>query len=381
MAFRQPEQQHQQLAAAAASALVLDGLYCEEDVFEEGDGEDRGYGVVLEADEEQGSEICDQNVGKGSPFSVVLLEQDLFWEEGELISLISKEKETRSSGSRSSCLMLARREAIDWILRVKAHYGFTALTCVLAVNYFDRFLSSFTFQTDKPWMGQLAAVACLSLAAKVEETQVPLLLDLQVEDSKFVFEPKTIKRMELLVLSTLQWRMNPVTPISFFDHIIRRFGLKTHLHWEFLWRCERLVLSVIADSRFMSYLPSTLATAIMLHVIKEVEPCNETEYQNQLMSLLKISEDKVEECYELILELAGSREKQSHKRKHPSTPSSPSGVIDVSFSSDSSNDSWAVASSVSSSPMPLHKRSRSQDQQMRLPSLNRMYVEAISSPH
>ena len=64
-----------------------------------------------------------------------------------------------------------------------------------------------------------------------------------------MFEAKAIQRMELLVLSTLQWKMNPVTPISFFDHIIRRLGLKTHLHWEFLERCERLLLSAIAGEQ------------------------------------------------------------------------------------------------------------------------------------
>ncbi|XP_065863687.1 cyclin-D3-1-like isoform X1 [Euphorbia lathyris] len=160
------------------------------------------------------------------------------------------------------------------------------------------------FTRDKPWMPQLAAVACLFLAAKVEETQVPLLLDLQVEESKYVFEAKTIKRMVLLVLSTLQWRMNPVTPICFFDHIIRRLGLKNHLHWEFLKRCELLLLSVISDSRFMSYVPSILATAIMLHVIKEVEPFSQMEYQNKLLDVIKISEEEVNQCYKLILELS-----------------------------------------------------------------------------
>ncbi|XP_065863694.1 cyclin-D3-1-like isoform X4 [Euphorbia lathyris] len=150
------------------------------------------------------------------------------------------------------------------------------------------------FTRDKPWMPQLAAVACLFLAAKVEETQVPLLLDLQVEESKYVFEAKTIKRMVLLVLSTLQWRMNPVTPICFFDHIIRRLGLKNHLHWEFLKRY----------SRFMSYVPSILATAIMLHVIKEVEPFSQMEYQNKLLDVIKISEEEVNQCYKLILELS-----------------------------------------------------------------------------
>ncbi|KAL1330363.1 hypothetical protein AAHE18_12G105900 [Arachis hypogaea] len=78
----------------------------------------------------------------------------------------------------------------------------------------DRFLLSFHFQREKPWMTQLASVTCISLAAKVEKTQVPILLDLQVEDAKYVFESKTIPRMELLILSTLNWKMHHVTPLS-----------------------------------------------------------------------------------------------------------------------------------------------------------------------
>lgn len=40
----------------------------------------------------------------------------------------------------------------------------------------------------------------------------------------------------------------------------------------------------------MSYLPSTLAAATMIHVIKEIEPFNATQYIDQLLGLLKISE-------------------------------------------------------------------------------------------
>nr|AAS48460.1 cyclin D3-2 [Euphorbia esula] len=348
-------------------SLIFDGLYCEE------------QGIVEDFDD--GNE---DYVKKELSLSSVLLEQDLFWTDDELLNLISKEKESHFSfGNFSSdgSLMVARKEAIDWILRVKGFYGFNALSCVLAVNYFDRFISSLVFTRDKPWMGQLAAVACLSLAAKMEETQVPLLLDLQVEESKYVFEAKTIKRMELLVLSTLQWRMNPVTPICYFDHIIRRLGLKNHLHWEFLRRCELLLLSVISDSRFMSYAPSILATLIMIHVIKEVDPFSQMEYQNQLLDVIKINKEEVNQCYKLILELSGKQD-QGFKRKYPSRPGSPNGVIDAYFSGDSSNDSWGVSSSISSSPsIPRFKRIKSQDQQMRLPSINRMFVDVLSSPH
>ncbi|KAK9163823.1 hypothetical protein Syun_004725 [Stephania yunnanensis] len=279
----------------------------------------------------------------------------------ELNTLFSKEQESGHHG-RDPDLGDSRREAVEWILRVNAHFGFSALTAILAVNYLDRFITSRHFQQDKPWMTQLVAVACLSLAAKVEETHVPLLLDLQVEERKCVFEAKTIQRMELVVLSTLNWKMNPATPMSFIDHIVRRLGLKTRLHWEFMRRCECVLLSVLIDSKFTHFLPSVLATVTMLHVIDQVEPCNnQIEYKNQLLSALKMSKDKIDECYQLILESSLSIKGHTLKRKHyQPEPGSPNGVIDAWFSCDSSNDSWAASagSSVSSSPEPLFKKKK-----------------------
>ncbi|KAK8653017.1 hypothetical protein V6N13_127038 [Hibiscus sabdariffa] len=355
--------------------LIIYRLYCEEE-------EDLGECGF----EDNASDNFGGTVIKETFLPLLFIDHDLFWEDDELLTLMSKEKETHHGYidvNSDEPLFLARKEALEWVFKVKEHYGFHALTMVLAVNYFDRFVSSLKFQKDKPWMGQLAAVACLSLAAKFEETQVPLLLDLQVEGSKYVFDSNTIQRMELLVLSTLQWRMNPVTPISFFNHITSRLGLKTHLHLEFLRRCERLLLLLIADSRFMLYIPSIIAAATMVHVIKEIEPCHYLEYQKQLIGVLKTCEDKVNACYKLILELLESHCKgnRGHKRKHRSIPSSPNDVIDASFSCDNSVDLWAVTSSVSSFPHPRFKRSRAPDQQMRLPSLNRMFVvDVLSSP-
>ncbi|TKY50957.1 Cyclin-D3-2 protein [Spatholobus suberectus] len=268
------------------------------------------------------------------------------------------------------------------MLKVNAHYGFSALTATLAVTYLDRFLLSFHFQREKPWTIQLVAVTCISLAAKVEETQVPLLLDLQVQDTKYVFEAKTIQRMELHVLSTLKWKMHPVTPLSFLDHIIRRLGLKTHLHWEFLRRCEHLLLAVFLDSRFVGCLPSVLATATMLHVIDQIEHTGGMEYKNQLLSVLKINKEKVDECYNGILQLSNANNyahDNASKRKYEQIPGSPSGVIDAAFSSDGSNDSWAVGSSLYSPPEPLFKKSRTQGQQMKLSPLNRVIVGIVGT--
>nr|QYW07126.1 cyclin D3-1 [Dimocarpus longan] len=353
-------------------AFLLDSLYCSEENWEE-----EVRGDCFELDES----YCFSD-NKPNPFPV-LLEQDLYWEDEELSTLLSKEEQNQLCKilQVNPYLASVRREAVEWMLKVNAHHSFTALTAVLAVNYLDRFLFSFQFQREKPWMTQLVAVACLSLAAKVEETQVPLLLDLQVEESRYMFEAKTIQRMEILVLSTLQWKMNPVTPLSFLDYITRRLGLKDYLCFEFLKRCECLLLSVISDSRFIHYLPSVVATATLLHVVKCLEPCLGVEYGKQLLGMLGIDKDKVEHCSKLIMELAVGvvHDYQSNKRKLNSIPGSPNGVMDVSFSSDSSNDSWAVAPSVSSSPEPLSKKSRTAQDQL-LPSLNHSTADFLTIP-
>lgn len=52
----------------------------------------------------------------------------------------------------------------------------------------------------------------------MEETHVPLLVDLQILEPRFVFEPRTVRRMELLLMSALRWRMRSVTPFDFVDH-------------------------------------------------------------------------------------------------------------------------------------------------------------------
>ena len=121
-------------------------------------------------------------------------------------------------------------------------------------------------------MTQLLSVACLSLAAKMEETEVPLTLDLQVKrifveciskfsqgfwreillkcrvffqvgESKYVFEARTIQRMELLVLSTLKWRMQAVTPFSFIDYFLHKLNDGNSPSKSLVSRAAQLILS------------------------------------------------------------------------------------------------------------------------------------------
>ncbi|OWM83703.1 cyclin-D3-1-like [Punica granatum] len=369
--------------------FLLDALYCEEEQRWEEEGEEEGV-------EDAAAEDCIGNGRKPSSLlPLLLLEQDLFWEDEELLSLFSKEEaqqEESGLGTEQSVSSgSVRGEAVERMLRVSAHYGFSALTAVLAIDYVDRFLSRFRVQSDKPWMIQLVAVACVSMAAKVEETYVPFLLDLQVGEAKYVFEAKAIQTMELLVLSTLKWKMHPVTPLSFLDHIIRRLGLKSEVHWEFFRRCEALLLSVVSDSRSVGYLPSVLATATMMHVIEEVETDSPIEYEAQLLRVLRMSKEKVDGCYQLILGISKARNTDHgvinlHKRKSGQIQSSSRGATESSLISSTTDD----ISNEDHHHQPLVKRSRVQLLEKSnscnnaggsLLSLGRVFMNAVRSPH
>ena len=71
---------------------------------------------------------------------------------------------------------------------------------------------------------------------------------IQAEAAEFVFEPKSIQKMELMILSTLDWKMSCVTPVAFLHHIVQCLGLGTDLQWEFLRRSEQLLVSAIAGN-------------------------------------------------------------------------------------------------------------------------------------
>nr|GEV02404.1 RNA-directed DNA polymerase, eukaryota, reverse transcriptase zinc-binding domain protein [Tanacetum cinerariifolium] len=98
---------------------------------------------------------------------------------------------------------------------------------------------------DNEWKYQLLSVACLWLAAKMEELDVPLLMDLQVSEPPFVFRSKTIPKMELLILSLLDWRIRPVTPFDFIDYFVLMASKYVTDEVYFRRKCSDLVVQTI----------------------------------------------------------------------------------------------------------------------------------------
>ncbi|CAA2934823.1 cyclin-D1-1 [Olea europaea subsp. europaea] len=193
-----------------------------------------------------------------------------------------------------------RADSVAWILKVKRYYGFQPLTAYLSVNYFDRFLYSHQLRKMNGWPVQLLTVACLSLAAKVEEPLVPSLLDLQVEGAKFIFEPRNIQRMELLVLRVLGWRLQSISPfsfLSFFAHKIDPTGTYTGFLTS---RATEIILSIIQETSFLEYRPSCIAAATILCAANDLPHFSLVTAQHAESWCDGLHKDKIINCHRLM---------------------------------------------------------------------------------
>ncbi|XP_065860972.1 cyclin-D1-1 [Euphorbia lathyris] len=197
----------------------------------------------------------------------------------------------------------AREESVAWILKVQAYYRFQPLTAYLAVNYLDRFLYSHTLPQTKGWPMQLLSVACLSLAAKMEEPLVPSLLGFQVEGPKYIFEPRTIRRMELLVLTVLDWRLRSVTPFSFLDFFACKIDSSGTYMGFLISRATEIILSNIREASFLEYWPSSIAAAAILCAADEIPKLSLVNPELAELWCDGLSKEKIISCYRLMQDL------------------------------------------------------------------------------
>ncbi|RZC62790.1 hypothetical protein C5167_024523 [Papaver somniferum] len=202
---------------------------------------------------------------------------------------------------------ISRQNAINWILKVHEHYHFRPVTAYLTVNYLDRFLSSYPLPDGNGWPLQLLSVACLSLAAKMEELKVPNLIDLQISEPKFVFNSSMILRMELLVMSNLKWRLRSVTPFDYLDYFVSKlpssFGSPRNVFFTRTFsRASDLIFGTIRVTDFLSYSPSIIAAAAVILASGGGIDLSVAEDQKSVTYYDKVSKEVVRGCHQLMKE-------------------------------------------------------------------------------
>lgn len=101
---------------------------------------------------------------------------------------------------------------LDWLMEVCEVYKLRRETYYLAADYLDRYLTKVKHSVLKNHL-QLIGITCLFIAAKVEEIYPPKIAEFAYVTDGACSEDD-ILRQELLILSTLEWRISPVTVVG-----------------------------------------------------------------------------------------------------------------------------------------------------------------------
>ncbi|KAM3283170.1 cyclin-D4-1 [Capsicum chacoense] len=261
-----------------------------------------------------------------------------------------------------------RTEAVNWIWKAHVHYGFGEMSFCLSINYLDRFLSSYELPRGNSWIVQLLAVACLSLAVKMEEITVPLSVDLQVGEPKYSFEGKAIQKMELLVWRTLGWRMKAYTPCTFIDYFMRKMYLDEIPSIRSVSRSIQLIISATKGIDFLEFRPSEIAAAVAMSVSWERPQAKDIDKAMSCYSI-QVQKDRVMKCLELIqdLTLVSGTSVTTNTAAATTTagfavayaPQSPNGVLEVgclSYKSGEGTTTVGVCPNLSNTDNPDAKR-------------------------
>ncbi|CAL9195284.1 unnamed protein product [Musa hybrid cultivar] len=277
----------------------ISGLLCQEDAT----------GIDLDLD----SPTDDSELSQAF---LVLKATDLC-EEEYVEKLVSKESSFERQNSEfclvpatESWLKRARSDAIKWILKASPHlnaliltracFGFGFRTAFLAATYFDRFFARRRIDNEKPWALRLLSMACLSVAAKMEEYRAPLLSELQIQG--YAFDSNAVQRMELLLLDTLQWRMDCVTPFEYLSYFRCKFRCDADDPEEPLRKVTALIFAAVDAINLASYCSFTIAAAAILAASSSMYTKESMETKMSAIPLFGSSSEKehVFSCYNIM---------------------------------------------------------------------------------
>ena len=137
----------------------------------------------------------------------------------------------------------------------------------IAMSFFDRFLSR--YQVDET-LTQLVAMTCLYLAIKVHSSK-KISISSIVSLSRGVFRLDQVVKMELCVMKSLNWYLNPPTPSTFVDvlsPIMEEITNDEHITAEIKDNAKYLLELSVCDGYFVSKHPSLIGHAAIIVAMK-----------------------------------------------------------------------------------------------------------------
>uniref|UniRef100_A0A7S4QQU5 Cyclin-like domain-containing protein n=1 Tax=Ditylum brightwellii TaxID=49249 RepID=A0A7S4QQU5_9STRA len=180
-----------------------------------------------------------------------------------------KPMRTRWQQQQSTPLCPAsRRKMIEWCYQIVDQCGFDRESVVIAISYLDRFLMT---QSGVPALHnnktfQLVTMTCLYIAIKLFEPEV---IDPSIVShiSRGLYTEQDIVDMEMVILSALQWRVQPPTAIAFVRHFLALVDLEERTKSQIVDASRIQIEKAVSNYEFIGINPSMIAAASILNTV------------------------------------------------------------------------------------------------------------------
>lgn len=199
-----------------------------------------------------------------------------------------------------------RTSIINWMVEVHKKLKMHTDTLFTAVELMDLFLSRVDFDRTKL---QVLCCTTLLIAAKSEEIYPPAIDDL-VYISKDSFTAKDIKEVEMLVLNTLDFRVNPVHSSYFMKRFLRLTNGDTYLTMLAHFINENALLS----DKLIGVLPSKRAAAVVYLALVLTE--GESAWSKTMSRNTGYSRSELREIANSLLEAIHTYNESRHQAIH-----------------------------------------------------------------
>ncbi|XP_057806768.1 cyclin-D5-1-like [Salvia miltiorrhiza] len=273
------------------SRTFLPNLLCEES------------NILLREKEDENVGFCSVSESDSEFIEMMLKNEASFQPDGDANSVLTEGWWFQS----------VRSGIIKWILQKRAEFGYHYRTAYLSLVYFDRYLTRVKLSEGKLMKLQILSIACLSLAAKMEECEARLLAEYTREGYQFC--NTYITKMELIVLSTLDWRMCCITPFTFLTYFAAKFCQQTTDHHELILRAKQLILSIMQEIDVAKHRPSIIAAASVLAAYDK--HLSKTALESKMDAVPSLENESIISCYSLMQEIVEAETPESVVSQNP----------------------------------------------------------------
>jgi len=163
-----------------------------------------------------------------------------------------------------------RDQICDWSFSVVDHFKLSRETVAICMNIFDRYIAT---QGNRCTASKalLVSLTALYITIKIHEPKKIRLTTL-AGLSRDQFEPREIELMEIKILVSLSWRVNPPTVVGYISHMIHFMFPQVHpsVRRDIFEVSRYLSELSVCDRFFMEFQPSSIAYAAVLNVTESI---------------------------------------------------------------------------------------------------------------